>query len=195
MIKQYICSQCNKNISKWCKSGLCRACSQIGRKHPHSKVSKKKISLGTKKAMKSIKIRKKISDGKLGYKCSKETREKMSISKRGRLHWNWQGKGSLSKLIRSLAEIKVWRTKVFQRDNYTCQECYQYGSKLHSHHKKPFFLILRNFLDNYSQFSPIEDKETLVRLAITWKDFWDIDNGETLCIDCHKLTKSYLRAK
>jgi len=33
------------------------------------------------------------------------------------------------------------------------------------------------------------DKETLVRLAITYEPFWDIDNGETLCIDCHNKTK------
>ena len=37
----------------------------------------------------------------------------------------------------------------------------------------------------------IEDKETLVRLSITWRPFWDVNNGKTLCEDCHKKTNSY----
>ena len=45
---------------------------------------------------------------------------------------------------------------------------------------------------DFSQFSPIEDKETLVRLAIVYKPFWNLDNGESLCYDCHKKTDSYL---
>jgi hypothetical protein len=60
------------------------------------------------------------------------------------------------------------------------------GKNLEAHHnKKPFFIILEEFLKEYSQFSPIEDKETLARLAITYKPFWDVDNGETLCKKCH----------
>ena len=37
-----------------------------------------------------------------------------------------------------------------------------------------------------------EDKETLVRLAFTYKPFWDIDNGKTLCEECHNKTKVYI---
>jgi hypothetical protein len=58
-------------------------------------------------------------------------------------------------------------------------------NKLHVHHTKPFVIILHEFLMQYSQFSPIEDKETLVRLAMTYKPFWNIDNGITLCKTCH----------
>ena len=39
----------------------------------------------------------------------------------------------------------------------------------------------------YSQFSPIEDKEKLVELAVSYQPFWDIANGKTLCYDCHDL--------
>ncbi len=46
--------------------------------------------------------------------------------------------------------------------------------------------ILEEFLREYSRFSPIEDKETLVRLAVTYKPFWDLNNGITLCKNCHK---------
>jgi len=37
--------------------------------------------------------------------------------------------------------------------------------------------------------NPIEDKETLVRLAISYEPFWNIDNGKTLCKICHNKTK------
>jgi hypothetical protein len=56
---------------------------------------------------------------------------------------------------------------------------------LEAHHKKAFYLILEEFLQQYSQFSPIEDKETLLRLAITYQPFWEVDNGETFCKKCH----------
>ena len=48
----------------------------------------------------------------------------------------------------------------------------------------------REFLNKYSQFSPSEDKEILAKIAITHEPFWDINNGITLCIECHKLQRS-----
>lgn len=89
--------------------------------------------------------------------------------------------------IRNLDEYKIWRTQVFKRDNYICQECFQVGGKLESHHIKKFSLIFQEFLKQYSQFSPLEDQETLLRLAITYEPFWDVSNGQTLCEECHKL--------
>lgn len=99
---------------------------------------------------------------------------------------NWQG--GLTPLhteIRSLLEMRNWRKQVFERDDYICQECKQRGCKLEAHHIKPFTLLFKEFLQYYSQFSPIEDKETLTRLAITWAPFWDTTNGKTLCESCH----------
>lgn len=59
----------------------------------------------------------------------------------------------------------AWRKAVFERDNYTCQECGQYGGKLQADHIKPYCLFpeLRT----------------------------DINNGRTLCLDCHKKTDTY----
>ncbi len=57
-------------------------------------------------------------------------------------------------------ENTVWRNSVFKRDDYTCQVCNKKGFKIQAHH-----------IENYSS-----NKE---------KRF-DINNGVTLCIDCHK---------
>ena len=82
-----------------------------------------------------------------------------------------------------------WRNTIFQRDNFTCQECYKRGCYLEAHHIIGFAVLLHNFLAIYNQFSPIEDKEVLVRLAIKYEPFWNIDNGKTLCKECHNMTK------
>jgi 5-methylcytosine-specific restriction endonuclease McrA len=118
-----------------------------------------------------------------------ELREKMR-----RVHY--RGISPLVKLIKGQPEYKTWRESVFKRDNYSCQEC---GLKsgnghrfiIHPHHKKPFSIILKEFLNQYSQFSPMEDKDILSRLSITYSHFWDINNGQTLCKDCHKNTDTY----
>ena len=111
-----------------------------------------------------------------------------SCAKSGKFHPNWkEGISPLGSLIRSMKEYKNWRNLIFKRDNYTCQECGDNkGHNLNTHHKNPFAKLLQEFLKEYDQFSPIEDKETLVRLAIKWQPFWKIDNGTTLCEDCHK---------
>jgi hypothetical protein len=108
----------------------------------------------------------------------------------GKNHWNWQGgKSTLNWAIRNLHEYKVWRKQVFYRDSFTCQMCGEHGERLEAHHKIEFILLLKYFLGENDQFSPIEDKEVLVRLAIKYKPFWNIENGLTLCKKCHKNTK------
>ncbi len=57
-------------------------------------------------------------------------------------------------------EEREWREAVYIRDDYTCRECGKRGAALNAHHIK-----------SYSQF-PDE------RL--------NIDNGITLCLECHK---------
>jgi len=108
---------------------------------------------------------------------------------KGENHYNWQGGiTSIYERIRNLEESNIWRTEVFERDNYTCQECGDNkGRNLNVHHDKiSFSELISAFLSEYNQFSVIDDKEILVRLAMNWKPFWNINNGKTLCEDCHK---------
>jgi 5-methylcytosine-specific restriction endonuclease McrA len=112
--------------------------------------------------------------------------------RKGANHPCWKGGISpLNWTIRNLNEHRTWRKQIFRRDNYICQSCGERGIKLEAHHIKSFYLLLKDFLSQFNQFSPIEDKETLTRLAIKYEPFWDLENGITLCKDCHKNTSSH----
>lgn len=99
------------------------------------------------------KHREKIRIGNLG----KHSREKNPF---------WKGGiTSLRALIYASSEYRKWRKLVFERDNFTCQECSRVGEKLNADHIKPFSLFPE------------------LRFVVS--------NGRTLCIDCHKKTPTY----
>jgi endogenous inhibitor of DNA gyrase (YacG/DUF329 family) len=87
---------------------------------------------------------------------------------------NWKGgitKTSIA--IRSSFENRQWRSDVFQRDNYTCQECGVKGVYLHAHHVKSFSTIVNEY-----NIKTMEDARNCMEL-------WNINNGRTLCVECH----------
>lgn len=91
-------------------------------------------------------------------------------------------KGGISPLIARCREnfkYKEWRTKVFIRDNYTCCSCHQIGRKLNAHHIKGFAKIF------------YENKIKTLEQRLNCKELWDINNGVTLCKECHKLTDNF----
>lgn len=102
--------------------------------------------------------------------CSRKCKAEVMSEKTGELSLNWKGgKTEAGKLIRNSKEYSLWRTAVFERDNFTCVWCYEKGGKLEADHIKPFAY--------YPE----------LRFAI--------DNGRTLCINCHKKTETYGRPK
>ena len=68
---------------------------------------------------------------------------------------------------RSSPEYERWRTRVFERDDYTCQKCGQRGGILNAHHIK-----------SYAKHKGLRT---------------NIDNGITLCKACHKKEHSKRR--
>ena len=129
--------------------------------------------LGKKFSTHTIELQRKRMTGSIGYwrnkkrgPHTKEWNEKIRLSRIGDKHWNWQGGITPeNKRIRNSKDYILWRTAVFMRDDYTCQGCRQIGGDLEADHIKPFAL--------YPE----------LRLAI--------DNGRTLCIDCHTQTETY----
>jgi hypothetical protein len=108
----------------------------------------------------------------------------------GKNNPRWKGGVTpFNRMIRDCDEYLNWKNSVFSRDNFTCQECDKRGGYLEAHHIKEFYTILDEFLEEYNQFSPMEDKETLIRLATKYSPLWDIENGKTLCSKCHNKTK------
>lgn len=86
----------------------------------------------------------------------------------GENHPMWKGgvKPENQKL-RSSRRYKNWRTKVFRRDDYTCQICGERGGKLEADHIK-----------SWAKYKKLR---------------FVVSNGRTLCKDCHKKTPNYKR--
>lgn len=108
-------------------------------------------------------VRQKVSDSVKKLWEDPEYRAMQSEAhkgKRGPDASNWQG-GRCKEvhLIRNSPEMATWRKFVFERDDYTCQECLVQGGELRAHHCKPF-----------SEYPQLRFQ--------TW-------NGLTLCKDCH----------
>lgn len=151
----------------------------------------KKVSAETRKklslALKGRKIleesRKKMSISRMGHFTSKETRIKISLANKGkpkseehRKHLSGENchlwRGGITpetRRLRSSLEYKIWRKAVFERDAYTCQVCKKVGGELNSHHIK-----------SWSEYKELR---------------FDVNNGITLCEDCHRLTDNFANNK
>lgn len=189
----------SSHLSKKHKLNISKA--KRGKKHNFE--TKKKISKAHKGKKLSIEHKKKMSKAHKGKKHSLKTRKKMSLTHKGvpsklkgvkghpnnkkgkpwperqeKRHPNWKGgKRSLADKIRSTLKYKIWRQKVFKRDNWTCQNCNKKGCFLEAHHKKSFIKMLRKHNIN------------TVQEALNCKALWKINIAITLCKKCHNLTK------
>ena len=135
--------------------------------------------------------KRRIGKAQIGKIISKEAIEKQKLKMTGRSlteehrrniglsmskyvltgkHIFW--KGGINKenhKIRNSVDYKLWRLSVYKRDRYLCTECGCKGNgNLNAHHIKPFAY--------YPELR------------------FDINNGTTLCIPCHKKTESYMNS-
>lgn len=124
---------------------------------------------------------------KTGVPRSAEVKEKISKTRKERIKNGlisvqkgskcsfWRGGvSSKNHLLRNRSDYIEWRNQVFQRDNWTCKICGIRSSK-----NKPVILQA----DHIQPFASYPNLR------------YNVDNGRTLCLDCHKKTDSYLNRK
>lgn len=145
-----------------------------GRKHTEESklrmsLSRKGITAWNKGLKWSPEVLKKLSNSHKGYKMPLETRIKKSLAQKGAKGSNWRGGiTKINKLERNSLKMKLWREAVFKRDNYTCQACGKRGIELQADHELPF-----------AHFPDLR---------------YEILNGRTLCVPCHKKTDTWGRS-
>lgn len=131
-----------------------------------------KTNLGKKRPSFTINWRKNISKSKKGISTYKGKHWKLSeINKRNIglavvKRYDIIGRKTYKRYIHTPSKnLTKWRSDVFTRDNWTCQTCQARGCYLEAHHIKSWakYLELRYILEN----------------------------GVTLCRECHKLTDNY----
>lgn len=105
----------------------------------------------------------------LGIKLSDEHKAKIKANTpSGENSPHWKGDNAITPiniLVRTSLRYKNWSRMVKERDDFICVQCGQRGGELHSDHIKPFAY--------YPELR------------------FELSNGRTLCVDCHRLTPTY----
>jgi hypothetical protein len=188
------CIECNKKIANFYASRCVRCSNKRNMSNPDVRLKlsiankgkqntlghklteehKRKISNGNKgkkKPPRTEEHTRKQRESHIGKKASLETRKKISLALKGERGGGWRGGVTpINASIRHSLEYKLWRTAVFERDQYTCVWC-----GLTSGLGKAVVL-------NADHIKPFADYPEL-RFAI--------DNGRTLCVECHRTTDNY----
>lgn len=115
------------------------------------------------------------TDRNQGQFCSKQCKDTFHGKKvSGANHPLWKGGVTpLHNKIRNCKKYEEWRKFIIERDNFTCIECGIRGGVLNVDHIKPFSFILKEYQPN-----TLEE-------ALSCIEFWDFNNGRTLCKRCH----------
>lgn len=103
--------------------------------------------------------------------CSKECYDEYRANKK-------ETYKEISHYLRTHEKYDEWRAKVFKRDKYECSKC---GTKknLHAHHINQLYDICDKYDMNIDKI-------------LNSFEFNDINNGITLCQDCHALEHPYI---
>lgn len=167
--RRYYCGKSCKNNGEW---GKINKTLNVGRKSTkETRMKRSKISkeLKTWKVLFQPEIREKAMKNSIEKRKNGTSRKGKSATwMLGENNPNWKGGvGTERHRLMGQVDYVLWRTAVFMRDDYTCQQCNIRGGSLEADHIKPWAL--------YPE----------LRYAI--------DNGRTLCVDCHRQTDTWGR--
>lgn len=149
------------------------------------------MKLGVGKYIRTVDVLRKMSEVQRGKHHTEESKRKIAAFRLGRVESSvtrrkcseWQkgkpkpatsgdrnhlwrgGITPINRAIRNSLVYRLWREAVFIRDDYRCLDCGTRGGRLNADHIYPFALFPR------------------LRLML--------ENGRTLCEECHKLTPTF----
>lgn len=116
-----------------------------------------------------------LSKTRVGVKLSIERRKKIGEGHKGEKNFRWKGGITpLVLVIRHCFQYRQWRSDCFTRDNYTCQICGLRGGILNADHYPKMFTEIFH-----------ENNIKSLEQALECEEFWNINNGRTLCRECH----------
>lgn len=153
--------------------GKKRGISPLKGRHHHSEKTKKKLSEDKKRLGIVPPSRKGFAPwnkGKTGYRV---------LAWSGKNNRNWKGGITpLTKQIRFCFKYRQWRSDIFTRDDFTCVLCGKRGIWIEADHYPKMFseIFHENKIQNLQQ-------------ALECEEFWNINNGRTLCRGCHRNKK------
>lgn len=143
--------------------------SELRQKLRESNLGQKRSDDVKRKIREALKIQWAKGIRKPGWKLSEQENRAKSARQRGSNSHLWRGGITpINQRIRGSFEYRQWREAVFRRDFYKCTQCGDArGGNLEADHIKPF-----------AYFPELR---------------FDISNGRTLCIPCHKKTRTWGR--
>lgn len=168
-----VCNQCNKPFSYYSGSSSGQYCSKsCVYKSPKWQETHKSINIGKKHSDEFKRI---VSERFKGIKKSSDMLRKRSETVK--LKYDKIGrKANKLQQIRDSEDYSLWRKAIFERDRYACVKCGDnQGGNLEADH-----IISLSFLYKEAQITGIQN-------------YYDIDNGRTLCTNCHKQTYTYAK--
>jgi hypothetical protein len=150
------CLECGKEFRAYLSSGQ-KYCSKFCA--DTSPIRNEKIGAAQRALQSDPKFRKKFLEWVEKRTASKKWKSSAHFQKDA-AHPAYRGNATARENEKGQYQYKKWRKDVFMRDFYTCQKCGVKGTRFHAHHIKHW--------------------------ADCPKLRYDIDNGITLCISCHR---------
>lgn len=103
--------------------------------------------------------------------------------KKGFTPWNegkdFGGTQYTAKRIASLQKYRNWKKEIKIRDKFKCVQCGNANNLNIDHYPVPLAVMIKK----YNIKKPQQAKQ--------FEEFWNMNNGRTLCLSCHKETDTY----